>query len=358
DKDPEGLPRDPNRQPPRGFGNVFSEQGSYEWLRSASWHYGQEGGRTESRVHLDICRMVSFYDPQLASLAHSHHGMLVGNYIFVNGWGLRKGHRLLDIQPAHVERVRSWLQAIAVPGSMGAGCLGVNWQAIFNAVHAQHGTRAREIGAAFAWKSETEAEKKAITKVHELTHAMLAPYLEYIVSGDTSLTPKEQTILRCSSVYTAGMNPKTLGRSELLLYHSLNIVTEKLCTWEWDLVEWSENRTSNYWGDKPKSPTQLRQEINRYRQLTYETLSWIGWDLWTRCDRQCKYDEICAIPTWPVIYAPGLPQGGIYSANPPKLSEKEMFEFWRPKCINRTDFDRSGGRGRDPIHQFPDVPPY
>lgn len=30
------LPQDPNRQPPHGFGNVFSEQGSYEWLRSAT----------------------------------------------------------------------------------------------------------------------------------------------------------------------------------------------------------------------------------------------------------------------------------------------------------------------------------
>ncbi|KAK4194924.1 hypothetical protein QBC40DRAFT_259524 [Triangularia verruculosa] len=72
EEDPEGLPRDPNRQPPRGFGNIFSEQGSYEWLRSASWHYGREGGLAESRVQLDICRMISFYDPQLTP----HHRLL------------------------------------------------------------------------------------------------------------------------------------------------------------------------------------------------------------------------------------------------------------------------------------------
>lgn len=33
---PENLPRDPNRQPPNGFSNIFSEQSSYEWLRSTS----------------------------------------------------------------------------------------------------------------------------------------------------------------------------------------------------------------------------------------------------------------------------------------------------------------------------------
>ncbi|KAK4207140.1 hypothetical protein QBC37DRAFT_456484 [Rhypophila decipiens] len=373
-ENPKGLPHDPNRQPPKGFGNVFSEQGSYEWLRSASWHYGREGGGgpAESRVQLDVCRMVSFYDPQLDSLADSHHGNLVGNYSFVNGWGLRKGHRLLDIHPADVARVRSWLQAIVSPKSKEASCSGVNWQAIFNAVHSQHGTRAREIGAAFAsWKSDTEAETRAIiTKVHEITHAILAPYLEYVVVSDADsnnthhLTPKEQTIFRCSAVYTAAVKPKTLNRSESLLYHSLNIVTKTLCTWEWDLFEWSEKRTTNYWDDqddddKPTNPAaQLRQEVTRFGKLTQDTLQWIGWDLWTKCDRQCMVDEICAIPTWPVVYAPGLPQGGIYSANPPRLSEQEMFEFWRPKYINRTDFDRGGGRGREPVHQFPDVPPY
>ncbi len=64
------------------------------------------------------------------------------------------------------------------------------------------------------------------------------------------------------------------------------------------------------------------------------------------------------IPTWPVIYAPGLPQGGIYAGNFTGLSDEEMAEFWRPKCVSRPDFDRGSGRARDPIHQLPDVPPY
>lgn len=51
----EGLPRDPNRQRPKGFGNVFSEQGLFfEWLRSASWYYSRDDGLAESRVQLDV----------------------------------------------------------------------------------------------------------------------------------------------------------------------------------------------------------------------------------------------------------------------------------------------------------------
>ncbi len=58
---------------------------------------------------------------------------------------------------------------------------------------------------------------------------------------------------------------------------------------------------------------------------------------------------------WPVVYAPGQHQGGPYGGS--HLTEEEQREFWRPKCINREDFDSGGGRGRDPEHQLPNVPP-
>lgn len=57
---------------------------------------------------------------------------------------------------------------------------------------------------------------------------------------------------------------------------------------------------------------------------------------------------------WPVIYSPGKQQGGIYAGS--VLTEEETVEFWRPKCINRQDFDCGGGRGREPQQRFPDIP--
>lgn len=99
-----------------------------------------------------------------------------------------------------------------------------------------------------------------------MSHAVLAPYLEYLVRDDTNSSttnPKYQTIARRARANTAAISLENLGKSE----------------------------------------------------------------------------------------------GGIYVANPPKLSEEEIVEFWRPKCINRTDFDRGGGRGREPLRQMPDVPP-
>ncbi|KAK3391261.1 hypothetical protein B0H63DRAFT_539983 [Podospora didyma] len=289
---PEGLPRD---KPPRGIGNVFSEQSSYEWLRSASWHYGSDGngGIPESRVSLDICCMISFYNPSLSSLANSHHGGI----------------------PADAALVKSWLRDIASPKSGGAAesCSSVNWQALFATANS------------------------IVTKIHELTHATLAPYLEY--------------------VWTNAGNLEKLGRSRVLLYNSLNVVMKKLCTWERELFEWSEEHTTTT-TVQPTDLSQLQQEVRHHHKKSKDILAWMGWDSWTKCDRRCQLNEICAIPTWPVIYAPGLPQGGIYAAHPQNLSDQQMLEFWQPKCINRTDFDRGGWRGRDPIYQFPDVPPY
>lgn len=57
---------------------------------------------------------------------------------------------------------------------------------------------------------------------------------------------------------------------------------------------------------------------------------------------------------WPLIYSPGKHQGGIYAGS--NLTDEEMLDFWKPKCLNRTEFDRGGGRAREPSHQLPDVP--
>jgi hypothetical protein len=64
--------------------------------------------------------------------------------------------------------------------------------------------------------------------------------------------------------------------------------------------------------------------------------------------------EFCYIPMWPVIYGPGMHQGGIYGGS--VLDEVDMEEFWRPRCVTREMWALHGGRGREPLHRFADVP--
>lgn len=155
---------------------------------------------------------------------------------------------------------------------------------MFTVIQAQHGTRAREIAAVFEWDRGTEEQQNAIiTRVHELSHAVLSAYVEY-----SSSTPKEVAIARCSSVYTMLLDPDTLERSERLLYYVVETVLKKLYSWEWDLFEWSEAHTSKYLDKKSKSGRDaLLDEINEYHRRTTEILKWMGWDTWTQCERQC-----------------------------------------------------------------------
>ncbi|KAI0977169.1 hypothetical protein F4678DRAFT_4905 [Xylaria arbuscula] len=351
------LPRDPNRQAPLGFGNVFSEQGSYEWLRSATWHYGNygQGGPAFQQLSLDTCTMVSFYDPVFKSLHGLHQGRLVGNQTFQNGWGVRRGHRLVGISRADAETFKSRL--IENTSSKGPKCSRADWTAMTQTIVSQHKTRLLDI---YKTLESQHSFPFIVTRVHELTHTILYSYLQYpYVQGGDADEIEKITISQCSSVYTSQMKPSELSDSELLLYYSINIVLSNLCSSEWDLLRWSEKYTTHFLGEhQDLDPSQVAGELDEKRQLVHSLLSWVGWDNWEKCETQCLADELCSIPTWPVVYAPGFPQGGIYAGNNTKTSEEELAEFWKPKCINRTDFDRGGGRGREPSFQFPDVPSY
>ena len=54
----------------------------WDWARSIAWHYGDFGNRggtrREDRVVMDLCGMVTFYDPLLHSLSGKYVGGIRG----------------------------------------------------------------------------------------------------------------------------------------------------------------------------------------------------------------------------------------------------------------------------------------
>ena len=378
------LPQDPNREPPLGFGNAYAAQNSWEWIRSGTWHYGTSqadaGSKMESRVELDLCGFMSYYDPSLRSLSGHHEGGFKDPDKFQNGWGLRRGHRLLGISKEDIFTVKTWLRKITNAHAFPARrrCSGVNWQTLTATITNQHRTRAREILAAMKNIVPTiENVRPIIKKVHELSHAILYSYLQYPSAANISLADsKNLTISRCSSVYTEYIEQSTLNEFEVLIKESIRIVMRELCNWEWDLFEWSERHTTDLLDPRAKPFSDrlaLVEEFERIAERASSTMQWIGWDDWHDCERKCRPDvgliptthclawllipfqqELCYIPMWPVIYAPGKHQGGIYADD--TYTEEEISEFWRPKCLSRSQFDKGGGRAREPSHQLPGVP--
>jgi hypothetical protein len=300
-EDDPSLPRDPHRQPPLGYGNDFAEQNGWEWVRSSTWHYGDEavGGMPENRVRLDSCRIVSWYDPSLQSLNGSYRAGIRENDTYENGWGLRRGHRLLEATANDIATFRGWLSR-ATSEEKNSKCSHTDWQALIETIVNKYRGRAREIHFNLEKNSsDAKAVHQIINNVYTLTHAVLHPYLEYpVVGGVTKSEAKAKTLASCSAAYTGHIQLESLSEFEVLIKESTHIVVIKLCQWAWDLFEWTDSRMHNRLQQIAQASTSssredirtIQQEIVQHKSMTQSLLQWTGWDVWQSCENKCGAD--------------------------------------------------------------------
>ncbi|KAH4065893.1 hypothetical protein HBI46_055870 [Parastagonospora nodorum] len=121
------LPKDPNRISPHGYGNELGPQRSWEWIRRGTWHYGVSANDAsitkETRIQLDLCSFLTYYDPYLRNLINRGRGLSGDRSTFQNGWGFWKGHRLTNISKPDVDFVKDWVKQLHAPTNRaGAQC--------------------------------------------------------------------------------------------------------------------------------------------------------------------------------------------------------------------------------------------
>lgn len=296
-RDP-SLPRDPHRQPPLGYGNDFAEQNGWEWIRSSTWHYGNgiTGGLPERRVRLNLCQVVSWYDPSLRSLIESHNGDIRANDTYENGWGLRRGHRLLGASTEDIKTFHKWLKR-ATSEAKNLKCSHTDWQALIETIFARYNSRAREI-LFYLEKDPPDAEgaHQVVNSVYTLSHALLSPYLEYpVVAGVTKPEAKSRTLARCNAAYVGHIELDSLSEFEVLIKESTQVVVSRLCEWAWNIFEWTDGQMHNRLQQSLLAPTtssdeighMIRQGIAHQKDKTRDLLKWIGWDIWQDCENKC-----------------------------------------------------------------------
>jgi hypothetical protein len=294
------LPRDSNRRPPHGYGSWYSEQNVWEWVRSATWHYGGSviGSTGERRVHLDLCAFITFYDRSLQSLSHSCPSSLQASHRSHGAPGLRAGHRLLGIARHDIEKLHGWIKeaTASFSSSTTRKCSGIDWQVLTETITNVHGTRLREMRALFRQlDSGVLKPKQILAKVHELSHAALYPFLEYPeTSGQSLKQTKELALKRCRALYIAYVDQFSMNRFEQVIHGAIDEVLGTLCSLQWELFEWSESRTTaqldSYVESNSLSAEQLREEISRHRKETDDVVSWLGWNRPVECAKRCEWN--------------------------------------------------------------------
>jgi hypothetical protein len=303
------LPHDPHRQPPLGYGSVFAEEHDWDWLRIGTWKYGSQviagGGGQEKRVELDLCGMVTFYNPALTSLIDSHHGGLFGDAKYQNGWGVRRGHRLLNVTSADVKTIKGWIQDTvrahkSRPSSLWARlslkktpkCSGTNWQAVTETIVDSHRGRLLEVAGAFKrFDKGNLSATQTISRIQQLTHNVLATYLQYPgIGSNLFLASTTDTIQRCSALFTSHLLSGSFNEHEALLMDSIETVLSRICHLEWRLFEWSDSHSFDLLHSSKENYGDIEQQIHAMSRETSDLLHWIGWDLWNGCSKRCGLD--------------------------------------------------------------------
>ncbi|KAH8817621.1 hypothetical protein DL96DRAFT_1622935 [Flagelloscypha sp. PMI_526] len=309
------------------------------------WHNHYPG---ETRVKLDLTRLVSFYDTDLApSLVKVRYG--------VERWF----HRLENITEPDVRAAMSRLENASGPNRDPGS--GVDWQTLFHVIVDRFANRLEYLE--YTLFNLTEANTTTIlNQAQEQVRRMLLPYmLESVQRPENSEDGSwAMPIFKlCATSHTKFITSSTLSSklttSEHLLLNSINGVNKEIC-----------RTVTKMWTQFTPSTDLAGPVLEQWRAETKRLMRWLDWSVWVKCHPACSFDEVCYLPTWPFFGGGGGPRrrgpggpggpGGPPQRNPPHepgregpppegtppftasmLEDDDNYEWLRPspRCVSR-----------------------
>jgi hypothetical protein len=237
---------------------------------AGTWHHRSPG---ETRVHIDVSGLVSFYDPELKSLL-----------------GLRRGvaqqrHQLAGISPADVEKKVDELRNVLMRDTRGSG---INWRSIANVVIERYAHRLQQLNYTLSPDTAFPSAKSRATSVREQLLIMLAPFLTpndiplSHCSGPSWIVP---VIARCSNAHVGHITDATFGQTpqERLIRTAFLETTREVCRrvgllWvEAYDIEGADGEIS-------------ARAVERWRMDVSELMEWLNWSVWRVCRPGCAPD--------------------------------------------------------------------
>ncbi|KAJ3995590.1 hypothetical protein F5050DRAFT_273291 [Lentinula boryana] len=326
---------------------------NFELMHSSS-QYNQYPG--DIRINLDLTRLVSFYDLELApSLIRMRTG--------IRDKGGRWLYDLAQIEPKDVDTLHQKLRE-ALEDDLTRVTSGVDWQTLFQVVIKRFGTRLENMryvvmDSAHHSGSTILDDEDRVLKAFAQINIMLTPYIpsglrfrEYEGRSTTPLAWASPAYDLCSTSHTSYI-AKNLSRqmtiSEKLLLGAVQDTTKEICR---VLVKmWATGveagLDAKYWVRRIGGQAKRNRQDDRFGALAKQwsgeiehLMDWLDWHMWVKCNPACNDEEMCYMPTWPFFGGP--PPGPAANVeNPPVMDSKSgsdnsnEWERPMPKCIRK-----------------------
>lgn len=330
-KDPrDDLPPPPPSTDPSASTDAFSEV-----IHSGSWHNRYPG---ETRIQLDLARMVSFYDTSLVP-------SLVPYRFNQERWF----HHLEGISDDDISAVMVRLEQ-AVQTEHGRGS-GVDWTTLVHVIVDRFADRLEMVQYLLNSTGSPDSDDlRAAKRVQTQLKVMVQPYQLHSVIPP--LVPSDEyswaspIFKLCATTHTSYIGKNKLTRSEHLILESIDETNREICRvvtrmWAQGVLAGLDDAASPMkLGDSP--PPDL---LPQWKIQISDLMAWLDWSVWVKCRPDCGFEEYCYLPTWPFFRRPGgnfpgrgpNPPGG--PTHPPthSLEDTNEWEKPQPRCIRKIE---------------------
>jgi hypothetical protein len=267
----------------------------FEMLRAGAWHNRYPG---ETRVVLDLTRLVSFYDTALAP-----------SLVPLRAGKARWDHRLQGIAAADLAAVTMRLKTVLAPENTELGS-GVDWQTLFRVIVDRYADRLEMLQYLLNTTPPANTYERATTIQMQL-RVMLTPYILFsarpgpaaVADGSNSGFESNDAWAApvwhaCGTRHTSHIHTRaaTLTASERLLLSALDGTNREICRVV--VRMWAAGVRAGLDPLLPRDEAPVDAEVSgvvrEWRAETRTLMAWLDWSMWVKCRPACGF-EVCFI---------------------------------------------------------------
>ena len=295
----------PGQEPelPPGDGTSYTLQ--YRVIEAGMWHNTFPG---ETRINLDLTRLVSFYDTDLfPSLTDARFGQE------------RWEHRLQGLVALDLKSFQTRIREVASQDELGSG---VDWRTLIHVVVDRYAERLEILQYLLNTTSATEHARQ----IQRQLRTMLVPYILYTSTRTPDSTNYSWALPvyeHCATTHTRYISSTQsisakLTKSESLILRSIQEVSKEICRvvlgmWAegvefgLDIIPPASISLSSSTSRLELGSTAITGVMDQWQKLTQDLMAWLDWSVWVTCNPACGHEEVCYLPTWPFLHGPYWP---------------------------------------------------